>query len=139
MPTGAHREPICGMLRLMKMRPLAVGLGLILLLSTSACGGDDANWWLARAPTPDQRSLALMVSERACASGASPEGRIQPEVTYNTDTIIVTIRVKKLGGAQDCQARAPTPYELQLDQPVGNRTVLDGSVTPPSAPRSGPG
>ena len=130
------------MLRLMRMRHLAVGLGLGLLLSISACAGDDAqdaSWWPARAPTPDQRWLALMVTETACASGVSPEGRIQPEVTYNTDTIIVTIRVKKLGGAQTCPGIAPTPYELQLDQPVGNRKVLDGSVTPPSAPRSGPG
>jgi len=60
------------MLRLMSMRHLAVGLGLVLTIS--ACGGggaQDARWWLTRAPTPDQQSLSVMVSETACASAAS--------------------------------------------------------------------
>lgn len=89
------------------------------MLTISACGGggtQTADWWLVRTPTPDQRSLTLMVHERACASGASAKGRVEPEVTYNPDSIIVTIRMANRDGSFRSLAQ---DSELRLDDDLG--------------------
>ena len=46
--------------------------------------------------------------------------------------------VRPVGGSRDCQGSPPTPATVDLAEPLGQRTVLDGGTepaAPPSAPR----
>lgn len=95
-----------------------------------------ASWWLdpaAPAPKSTARSVRALVLEESCASGKSPEGRIDPPLIELDDaSITVTFEIhKQPGEGQDCQANAPFPVELTLPEPLGARTLLDGNETPP--------
>ena len=93
------------------------------------------------APAPDAAlssqttQLPVLVNEVACASGQDASGRIpEPEIVYQQDAVVVTIRVIPLGGAQSCPSNPDTPYTLVLDEPLGERRLLDGGVDPPTPP-----
>ncbi|WP_369056593.1 hypothetical protein [Kineococcus terrestris] len=91
-----------------------------------------AQWRLAEAPRPEDTSLSLLVNETTCASGRSAEGRVQePAVEYRPEGLTITVRVTQLGGAQSCPSNPDTPYTVQLEEPVGTRALLDGSIVPP--------
>lgn len=94
------------------------------------------SWWLdpsAPAPKPTATSLRALVLEQACASGTSPDGRIDPpSIEVDDATITVTFAIHfQPGDGQDCQGNAPFPVEITLPEPLGARTLLDGSETPP--------
>lgn len=86
-----------------------------------------AEWSLVHKPRPVDKQLSLLVYERACSSGKSAKGRISAKVKYRDDSVVATVRVRPLAGAQTCQANPPTPYELQLDEAVGERRVIDAA------------
>jgi hypothetical protein len=94
-----------------------------------------ADWWLDpdRAPAAvGDRSIRAVVQEYACAGGRSPEGRIQaPAIVYFEDAVVVTMSVRPLPGAHDCPANPAVPFEIQLEQPIEGRRLLDGGVFPP--------
>lgn len=79
--------------------------------------------------------LPLLVNEEECASGESATGRIEdPNVDYRRDAVIVTIRVRDRGGDQSCPGNPDTPFLLRLNEPIGNRALLDGGKRPPAPP-----
>lgn len=94
-----------------------------------------AAWWLdpnAVAPTAASTTVSVLVLEESCASGRTPEGRVEPPTIEITDTeVIVTFAIRKQPGGQDCQGNPPFPVSLKLSEPLGSRTLLDGSETPP--------
>lgn len=94
-----------------------------------------AKWWVdpqSPLPTATSTTIHAMVLEQACASGTSPEGRVEPPAIELTDTTVtVTYSVRHRVGSQDCQGNPPLAVGLQLPEPLGNRTLLDGSETPP--------
>jgi hypothetical protein len=94
-----------------------------------------ASWWLdpkAQPPTADATSIRGFVEEVACASGKSPEGRIQGPLFDLTETdMTVTFGVRQLTGGQDCQGSAPFPVRFDLPEPLAGRTLLDGNEVPP--------
>jgi hypothetical protein len=96
---------------------------------------EPAWWWLdpgAAAPTPASTRIAALLLERACASGRSPAGRIEPPEIEPTDTtIVVTFRVRHREGGQDCIGNLPFPITIRLPEPLGKRILLDGSENPP--------
>lgn len=84
---------------------------------------------------PDVTEIPLLVNERACASGEPANDRIpEPDIDYGTDTVTVTIRVIPRPGGQDCPSNPDTPYTLILDEPLGDRDLLDGGQDPPGRP-----
>lgn len=94
-------------------------------------GPDKLAYWQyapSFSPTPESTTLELLVSENACAGGQSATGRITPNVVYTATTVTITINVRELGGPQSCVASAPTPYTLQLPEPIGNREIV-GAAT----------
>lgn len=96
-----------------------------------------AEWRVDGAVGPETTEVPLLVNESACASGQSARGRIQePDVDYRTDAVVVTIRVEQRSGSEDCPSNPDTPYLLRLDEPLGNRTLLDGGKRPPAPPSS---
>ncbi len=94
-----------------------------------------ASWWLdptKRAPGPTDTVVPIKILEEACASGASGLDRLDPPSIELTDTtIVVTLGIKRQPGAQDCQGNAPFSFDLELPEPLMNRTLLDGSSNPP--------
>jgi hypothetical protein len=77
-------------------------------------------------------SFTAQVLEQSCASGRSPEGRIvEPRIQYGATQVIITFFVRPApGNFQTCQGNPPGPFEVDLAQPLGGRTLMDGGVFP---------
>lgn len=94
-----------------------------------------ASWRVDGSIDAETTRLPLLVQEQECASGRSATGRIEdPDVDYRADSVVITIRVRDRGGEQSCQANPDTRLVLRLDEPLGNRTLLDGGRRPPAPP-----
>ncbi len=114
--------------------------GTWLLMSSGPCSprlvGDPdlgtADLVLAAEPAAEATSIDLLVHERACASGRSAEGRIEVVALEETDQEVrIRIGVRPFPGGQDCQGNPRTPFTVELDAPLGDRTVVDASFVPP--------
>jgi len=94
-----------------------------------------ADWWLDPASPPlsrDATEFDAVVLERACANGQSSEGRIAPPfVLYEPDSVVLTFGVVLKPGGQRCPGHPPGSYHVKLDEPIGDRWLLDGGVFPP--------
>jgi hypothetical protein len=87
-------------------------------------------------PQPDATELALLVTEVECSSGRKLDGLIEADVEYGEDRIEVVLTAPGgIGG--NCIGTAPTEYTLELDEPVGQREVVDLSVYPVVEPKPG--
>lgn len=85
---------------------------------------------------PETQEVEIVVHEIGCADGDSAEGRIEePEVEYTSDAVIVTVRVRAKGGDVTCPGNPLTPHVLELEEPIGERELLDGGSGRPSPPR----
>jgi hypothetical protein len=75
------------------------------------------------------------VTERACASGQASEGRVSdPIIEYRDSSVVVIFFVEPLGGVQECPGNPPTPVEVDLGEPLSDRSLLDGGVWPARQP-----
>lgn len=94
-----------------------------------------ATWWVdpvAGALSAETTVIPAIISEQACASGQSPEGRVlDPVIEYRADAVVVTISVTKRIGGQDCPGNPDFPIEIKLAEPLGERALLDGGSIPP--------
>lgn len=111
---------------------------------TAACGASTpaqvAQWEPAPGVfvTAESQSLAIVVMEQGCSGGDRAEGRVEePEVAYENDTVVVTVRVRSKPGFQDCPGNPPTCYQLVLDEPLGSRDLLMGGLGEPQTPNAG--
>lgn len=100
-----------------------------------AKGIGPATWWLdpaAGKPPADATSVAAIVLERSCASGASADGRVLPPVIRSGETAIsVLVAIRHRPGDQDCPGNPPLAIRLDLGEAIGSRTLLDGGEFPP--------
>lgn len=84
---------------------------------------------------PEDTAFTASVTERSCASGQSSEGRVRdPLIVYTDEAVIVTFFMEPLDGGQNCPGNPPTAVDVQLDEPLGDRSLLDGGVWPPREP-----
>jgi len=115
-------------------RDIAIGSATPPLGQVEARVGPAA-WWLdptASSPTPATTTIHGLILEGSCASGTSPDGRVEPPAIEPTDTsITVTFSIRRRPGSQDCQGNLPFPVAITLPEPLGTRALLDGSETPP--------
>jgi hypothetical protein len=118
---------------------------VVAIVALAACGlsgpgnAGVATWALAPGQDigPETTEFVAMVTERACASGQSSEGRIvgpQIEHYVNDRTLTVTFQVRSLDGVQACPGNPPTAVTVVLGEPLGNRRLLDGGREPPAEP-----
>jgi hypothetical protein len=92
----------------------------------------EADLVLAVTPDPDATWVELEVYERACASGQPADGRVEVvEQQLTADQLRLVVGVRPLGGDQTCPGNPPTPLRVELDEPFGDRTVVDASTLPP--------
>ena len=81
---------------------------------------------------PEATEIAVLVTERDCNSGQDARGRIVvASIEEGDDSVTVTFAVNPRGGAQSCPSNPETPFVLGLPNPLGQRTLLDGSSVPP--------
>jgi hypothetical protein len=86
-------------------------------------------------PAPETTELHILVWERACNGGTLVVGRMSaPAIIYGPTTVVVTMQVRGLEGAQSCPLGPGTPLLVHLREPLGDRTLLDGGREPPSEP-----
>ncbi len=98
-----------------------------------------AEWSVApgQAIGPGTTRFDALVTELACASGQSSEGRIVgPDIVVAEDQVLVTFAVRPQGGTegQTCQGNPSTRVTVTLPEPLGGRALLDGSTLPPRQP-----
>ncbi len=80
----------------------------------------------AFALTPDTTELHFLVTERACNSGQSAEGRIElVEKAEFEDAVEVYLAIRPPGGPAECQGNPPAPFVVELDEPLGDRRISD--------------
>jgi hypothetical protein len=118
---------------------LDAGGGMIATVVPAAASVDGrlgaAGWWLDPnfgAPAADSVIVHALVLEEACASGKSPEGRVEgPLIDLSETSVTVTFGIVPRPGDQDCQGNAPFPVVFDLPEPLADRTLLDGNGVPP--------
>ena len=127
------------------LRPMSVPskslLVLAVLIGVVGCGSPAqeqaaplAEWVLAQQPKPDDMTLQLVVQEQSCSGGRAPDGRIVTEMESEANRILVTVRVEPLEEGGTCSPNPPTAHTVRLDEPVGERAVLDAALRPPAPP-----
>lgn len=83
-------------------------------------------------PATGSSAFPVEVMERACASGQAADGRIaDPIIEYGEDAITITIPVRPVEGGATCPSNPWTRFVVELDEPVGDRRLLDGGPWPP--------
>lgn len=83
--------------------------------------------------TASSTGFAVLVSRLDCNSGVTGEV-LTPDVEIGDAEIVVTFEVAPDdAGAADCQGNEWVPYEVTLDEPIGDRALIDGQCRPGGA------
>jgi hypothetical protein len=97
-----------------------------------------ADWRLDPAfppPALGDRVIHVLINQRACSSGRSPEGRVLPPIIRSSPTAVtITILVTDRPGNQDCQGGPEFAMTVDLPEPLGGRPLFDGGTFPPTGP-----
>jgi len=95
-------------------------------------GAAPAEVWIDGEPDPTATNLRLLVMELDCASGQTAEGRTRlVTLEERDDAVVLVVGVAPLGGAQSCPSNPATPMLVELDEPLGDRQIIDASVYSP--------
>jgi len=81
---------------------------------------------------PGSRTFTAEVTERACASGRDPGPFLrEPFVVETDETVTIYWTSESPVGGQTCQGNPIVKRTVELSEPLGSRTVLDGFRYPP--------
>ncbi|HEX2296038.1 MAG TPA: hypothetical protein VHN37_12090 [Actinomycetota bacterium] len=95
-------------------------------------GRSPATWELVEEPSPDDTELVVDATERACASGRQlEEHQVRADVAYGEEAITIVVSADPLPGGE-CPENPPVRLTVPLDEPVGDRILLDAAVFPPA-------
>lgn len=87
------------------------------------------------APGPDDQMIHVLINERACSGGQSPEGRVEPPVVVRgAEAVTITILVREIPGGNDCPGNPDFAMPIELPEPLGARPLFDGGTFPPTGP-----
>ena len=85
-------------------------------------------------PGLDDTEIALLVTERGCASGRDMGEALRgPQVVETSDAVLVVFAVEPVVGGADCPDNPSTAVTITLSEPLGERIVYDGLFIPPQA------
>jgi hypothetical protein len=83
--------------------------------------------------SPDSTGFTALVSAPVCAGGQPAADRIaEPVISYRPDAVTLIFYVEPVEGAQTCPDAPPTPYEVELSEPLGDRVLFDDGTWPPT-------
>lgn len=92
--------------------------------------GDTAVWDVDAAdpPTPSATSITAMVSRLGCSGGETGEV-LAPVVSADAERVVLTFSVEPLPDDVDytCPGNPAVPYVVELDEPLGDRELVDGA------------
>lgn len=90
-------------------------------------------------PGPQATSFEALVTERACTGGQAMGNRLQrPLIAYEPTVVTVIFAARPLLGGHDCPGNPSTLVEVQLQEPLGDRRLVDGAFFPPGDPAEAP-
>jgi hypothetical protein len=73
----------------------------------------------------DTTEISLMITEQDCDYGVRLQGAVEPpQIEYRSDAVVVTVSVRSAGG--ECPGDENSFKVATLDQPVGDRQLIDG-------------
>jgi hypothetical protein len=76
----------------------------------------------------------VMVNERECTGGRDPVPHLGvPQVVADDERVLVTMTSETMREAATCQGNPSAPVALDLDEPIGDRELLDGGTWPPTS------
>lgn len=98
--------------------------------------GTQATWEVAdpAAVKPADRSVHVQVQRVDCAGGKTGE-IVGADVDYQNEQIAIAVYLKPLEGAHTCQGNEQVPYTVELDEPIGQRELVDAACA--AKPASG--
>lgn len=126
---GNHSGPRAR--RTQMRRFIALPLALVWIAGCGSDGGagDAAVWEIDETapPTAESTAFTALVTRLGCASGET--GNVQePQIALEPDRVVVTFSVESLsGGDESCPGNKFVPYEVEVDEPIGDRTLIDGA------------
>jgi hypothetical protein len=93
-----------------------------------------ALWELEIEPGSGATQLHLLVKERDCTSGRElTEDNTRAEVEYAEDAIVILMSADPLKkGNYNCIGNVPAPITVELEEPVGDRRLVDAGSYPPT-------
>ena len=90
-------------------------------------------------PDPASTSFTALVTERACTGGTEMGARLQPpRIAYGDTTVTVLFAAVPLPGGHDCPGNPSAEVEVELQEPLGDRRLVDGAYFPPADPAAEP-
>lgn len=112
----------------------------LLALGSSACSSvaqllppepaEQAQWAVdpEAGVDPEATEVPILVREVACNSGQDATGRISTDIEYGPDEVVLTVYVQPRGGDQTCPSNPLTPYVVELEEPLGDRELVNGAT-----------
>ena len=98
-------------------------------------GVGQVDWALDPAfPVPDAASteLHVLVTESSCTGGSELGDRLLgPDVEVTADAVRIAFGAIPLVGDQTCPSNPSTPVTIELDEPLGARSIVDGLLVGP--------
>ena len=83
-------------------------------------------------PKADDTRLRVLVHEWSCHGYRVPKREdVHPRVIYGRDNLIVILRIEYPQGDATCPGTPPFRYTVKLDEPLGDRALVDGGLYPP--------
>lgn len=98
--------------------------------------GTQATWAVADPAVvkPSDRAVHIQVERVDCASGKT--GKIVgADVDYQDEQIAIAVNLEPIEGAQTCQGNEQVPYTVELNEPIGQRKLVDAACA--AKPASG--
>jgi hypothetical protein len=85
--------------------------------------------------SPSTTTIHVLVLQSTCSFTSASVGPVLgPEIQYLDQAIVIRMRVIPMLDAATCQHefRVVTPTLIELPEPIGDRSIEDGSVDPPA-------
>lgn len=102
------------------------------LVAVAEGGLETATWWMPEEAKPEDEVLTVRAMQISCASATKrrPE-EFEPLVEETDERIAVAMFVEPLEGqAFECPGNPDTGVRIELEQPVGDRQIVDVGTYP---------
>lgn len=95
----------------------------------------DGRWGVVGEPGPEAVSFDLKVTYPGCSGGVTDiRWMHEPIVEYTQDSVLVGIWFEPLEGIHTCPGGRPITVTIDLEEPLGDRSIRNGSTVPSSPP-----
>ena len=90
-------------------------------------------------PEPDDSRLRVLVHEWECHGFRVPDREdVHPRIIYGEKNVVVILRIEYPQGGATCPGTPPFRYTVKLDEPLGDRALVDGGLYPPRVRKEAP-